>query len=221
MDLLNGYKTKPMYYAVGCKCGHVGKGKFIPIIFGIKATSGEEASLLARDMPRVKHDSQDAILFCINIDEEQYRSIRIINKCDPYLIAKNGQEHNTFYYELDKRTMFEPLHYVYTRKNYVRLAESYKGEVEYARRNENCNGENNFGEFTNREYPEHLVFQNYLTQNVRYSKQSITDMVQKYIDVNIRALRDNPTIAKFVETSFAEGPAMTVNQLKNNQPLEQ
>ena len=60
------------YYAVTCKCGHVGKHTYMPITFPIKASDGKEAARVARTFPRVKHDKKDAILDVREIDYEEY-----------------------------------------------------------------------------------------------------------------------------------------------------
>lgn len=61
-------QMKSKFYRVTCKCGHVGKKHFIRIAFPVNADSGEEASEIARRIPRVKHDHKDAILDCREID---------------------------------------------------------------------------------------------------------------------------------------------------------
>ena len=50
------------YYEVTAKCGHVGKGFYIPITFPVRAKSAAEAASVTRAFPRVKHDHKDAIL---------------------------------------------------------------------------------------------------------------------------------------------------------------
>lgn len=82
------------YYKVTCKCGHVGRNKFIPISFPIMAQNGKDAAKLARYIPRVKHDRKDAILECKEITYEEYLQLKKINKKDPYLKCKNVQEQN-------------------------------------------------------------------------------------------------------------------------------
>ena len=79
------------FYRVTCKCGHVGKNHFIRIAFSINVDSGEEASEIARRIPRVKHDHKDAILDCREIDLEEYKILQMINNNDPYLQCSNKQ----------------------------------------------------------------------------------------------------------------------------------
>lgn len=83
---------KSKFYKVTCKCGHVSKKYFIRISFPINADSGKEASQIARNLPRVKHDHKDAILECREIDFEEYQILQKINSQDPYLKCSNKQE---------------------------------------------------------------------------------------------------------------------------------
>lgn len=85
---------KSKFYKVTCKCGHVSKKYFIRIAFPINADSGKEASQIARNLPRVKHDHKDAILDCKEIDYEEYLILQKINSKDPYLQCENKQEQN-------------------------------------------------------------------------------------------------------------------------------
>ena len=82
------------YYAVKAKCGHVGKRYYYPVVFGIIANNGVEAAKVARNLPRVKHDHKDAILFVKKICLDEYNQIILANKKNPYLKCKNIQEQN-------------------------------------------------------------------------------------------------------------------------------
>lgn len=82
-----------MFEAV-CKCGHVGREKYIPIPFPIKAESRKDAAKIARDMPRVKHDHKDAILNVIKIDLRRYNELKRANNQDNYLHCQNIQDQN-------------------------------------------------------------------------------------------------------------------------------
>lgn len=92
-------------YKVIAKCGHVGKGKYIPITFAINANDGKEAARIARNIPRVKHNKKDAIINVIKIDLEEYLSLKEKNANDPYLTCKNKQEQNCF--DLEERIIHE------------------------------------------------------------------------------------------------------------------
>lgn len=79
-------------YEVECKCGHVGRKNYIVIGFPIMASSAKEAALIARYLPRVKHDHKDAILNVRKIDDIEYEEIEERNDHDLYLKCKNKQE---------------------------------------------------------------------------------------------------------------------------------
>lgn len=81
-------------YAVTCKCGHVGRNKFIPITFAVKAENGRAASAMVRRFPRVKHDRKYAIISCQKIDEAKAKIINKKNEDDPYLHCSSIQEQN-------------------------------------------------------------------------------------------------------------------------------
>ena len=85
-------KEKAKSFKVVCMCGHVGRRRYIPIAFAIKAKDGKEAAKIARGLPRVKRQRRDAVISCVEISEEQYRELRRINKEDPYLSCKNTQD---------------------------------------------------------------------------------------------------------------------------------
>lgn len=80
------------YYSVITKCGHVGKGKYVEVIFPIIASSGKEAASIARKMPRVKRDNPNAIISVTKIDYEEYMFIKERNKNNSYLYCKNIQD---------------------------------------------------------------------------------------------------------------------------------
>ena len=81
-------------YEVACKCGHVGRTRYIPIHYPIKAQSGKEAASKAREYPRVKHDRKDAILSVCKIDQRRFSELREINNRDPYLRCTCIQDQN-------------------------------------------------------------------------------------------------------------------------------
>ena len=88
IDGLNSLK----YYAVHCRCGHVGINHYIEIVFAVIATSRKEAAEKARGFARVKHNKKNAIIDCYEITREEYDAIIETNKNDPYLRCKNIQE---------------------------------------------------------------------------------------------------------------------------------
>lgn len=82
------------YYKVVAKCGHVGRNKYIPQTFAVKAESGEEAASRVRNFPRVKHHKKDAILLVKKINYEEYLLINELNDNNPYFKCKSKQEQN-------------------------------------------------------------------------------------------------------------------------------
>ena len=100
----NNIPKLEMFVAV-CKCGHVGREKYIPIPFPIKAESRKDAARIARDMPRVKHHHKDAILNVIKIDLRRYNELKRANNQDNYLHCQNIQDQNAI--NLSDRLMDE------------------------------------------------------------------------------------------------------------------
>ncbi len=80
------------YYEVTAKCGHVGKGFYIPIGFAVRAETASEAATVTRTMPRVKHDHKDAILSVREVDVFEYDDLQQVNRYDPYLQCRNRRE---------------------------------------------------------------------------------------------------------------------------------
>lgn len=82
------------YFKVVCKCGHVGKKFFVRVAFPIEAIDGKNAANIARFLPRVKHDYEDAILSCERITFEEFQRLKVQNQNDPYLKCTNVQDQN-------------------------------------------------------------------------------------------------------------------------------
>lgn len=80
------------YYAVVCKCGHVGKNNYILITFPIIASNKKEAARIARDIPRCKHHHKDCIREVTEVSRDAYLEIINKNNNDPYLKCKCIQE---------------------------------------------------------------------------------------------------------------------------------
>lgn len=80
------------YFEVVAKCGHVGRGHYVPISFAIIAENGKEAAKITRQMPRVKHHNKYAIISVNKIDYERYQEIINENHNDPYLRCHSKQE---------------------------------------------------------------------------------------------------------------------------------
>ena len=93
-----------MFEAV-CKGGHVGKSHYVVISFPLMAQSKKDAARIARGLPRVKHDYQDAILNVFKIDKKRYFELIEINNHDPYLHCTCIQDQNAI--DLSGRLMDE------------------------------------------------------------------------------------------------------------------
>ena len=95
------------YYSVKCKCGHVGAYRFyIPIEFGVIATSKKEAAEKARWIPRCKHHQKDCILDVKEITRSEFLELNEKNRHDPYLQCHSIQEQRN--YDLSNRLVPEP-----------------------------------------------------------------------------------------------------------------
>ncbi len=80
------------YYRVLVKKAHCGRNKYILDTIPVTATSASEASRIARDCPRVKHDHKDAIRCVTEISFAQYTQELIAYKNNPYNQCKSIQE---------------------------------------------------------------------------------------------------------------------------------
>ncbi len=75
--------TLNFYYKVVAKCGHVGRGRYIPIPFYVKANSASEAANYVKGFPRVKA-MRDNIISVDEITSEEYKAGREENRNNPY-----------------------------------------------------------------------------------------------------------------------------------------
>ncbi|GHU62897.1 hypothetical protein FACS189445_6080 [Spirochaetia bacterium] len=91
------------YFSVRCKCGHVGKGNFIPLEYPIYAATAKDAAAIARNKGGVKHHHRDAIISVEEIAQEQYQLLRRAQSADPYW---KGARMNI--YNLTERIQKEP-----------------------------------------------------------------------------------------------------------------
>lgn len=96
------------YYAVKCKCGHVGRDCYIPIEFAVIASSKKEAAEIGRNIPRCKHHHKDCILNVRELSYQEYIKLNKDNANDPYLHCKSIQEQSLF--DLSDRLVADP-HY--------------------------------------------------------------------------------------------------------------
>ncbi len=94
-------------YSVLCKCGHVGRHRYMPIHFPVIAESKKEAAKIARDLPRVKHDHKDAILEVKQISEREYWNLKTENAQDPYLKINSKYQQKDIKHIIDERAVLE------------------------------------------------------------------------------------------------------------------
>lgn len=95
------------YFNVTCRCGHVGKGRYVPISFPVIANSRKEASKIGRDIPRVKHHNKKAIISCTEISYQAYLELRKLNAKDEYLRCKNIQQQRAIE-NFESRIVYDP-----------------------------------------------------------------------------------------------------------------
>lgn len=109
--VLNDAKNRQRFYAVHCRCGHVGLGHYVEIVFAVIANSRKEAAKIARGFARVKHNKKNAIIDCYEITREKYDEIIEANKNDPYLKCKNIQEQRSID-GFESRILEEPINVI-------------------------------------------------------------------------------------------------------------
>ncbi len=85
-------RENSMFYRVKAKCGHVGRNHYIEKNFYVIASSGKEAALRVRYLPRVKHDRKDAILNVEQISQDEFNIGIEINRADNYFKVTNSSE---------------------------------------------------------------------------------------------------------------------------------
>ncbi len=83
------------YFAVVCKCGHVGRNNYILIAFPVIANSKKEAARIARSIPRCKHHHKDCIRDVTEVSYENFIKLKHENNRDPYLKCSCIQEQRT------------------------------------------------------------------------------------------------------------------------------
>lgn len=80
------------YFKVIAKCGHVGKGNYVPVAFAVKAESRSAASQKVMTYHRVKKQLSDAIISCDEIDKKSYKELMSVNDNNPYLQCKCNKQ---------------------------------------------------------------------------------------------------------------------------------
>lgn len=86
--------SEEKYFLVTAKCGHVGRHRYMPITFAIKANTRKEASDIVKNKPRVKRHHKDVILNNERVSYERYVEQIKVNYNDPYLKIKRKGEQN-------------------------------------------------------------------------------------------------------------------------------
>ena len=110
------------YYEVTAKCGHVGRGYYIPIGFAVRAETASEAATVTRTMPRVKHDHKDAILSVREVDVFEYDDLQEVNRYDPYLQCRSRREQMMEYDAIYNRLVEERRSSVWCEKEFSEKA---------------------------------------------------------------------------------------------------
>ncbi|MCR4874744.1 MAG: hypothetical protein K5923_03245 [Clostridia bacterium] len=96
------------YFIVEAKCGHLGHGRYIPILFPIKAEDGKEAADIAKGLPRVKKNIKGgAILSVTRVGYLAYKAQKVLNEMDPYLMVHNKQEQDVIMPLIEHRICYE------------------------------------------------------------------------------------------------------------------
>ena len=72
-------------FAVIAKCGHCGRGYFIPVMFSIYCKDIKTAIERVKAIPRVKHDQKDVIIDAFEVTKYQDYFIKAVDDHDPYL----------------------------------------------------------------------------------------------------------------------------------------
>ena len=106
------------YYLVICKCGHVGRTKYVEKAFPLKASSKKEAAKIARRKGRVKHDDKYAIRSVAEISKEEYLKQLKIHHSDQFFKVHSVQEQRARCPEVYNLVQIEKqLQPTYKRKN--------------------------------------------------------------------------------------------------------
>lgn len=73
------------YFAVIVKCGHSGKGYYIPIMMTAKCKDMESAIEYVKTIPRVQRNKKDVVIDAFEITADERHFIEAINNHDAYL----------------------------------------------------------------------------------------------------------------------------------------
>lgn len=84
------------YFKVIAKCGHVGKGHYIPKEFYVMANDKKEAAARVRWFPRVKHHWKNAIEEVCEIQKNEYDLGEANTKNDLYFRVTNSTDQRIY-----------------------------------------------------------------------------------------------------------------------------
>lgn len=73
------------WWAVAVKCGHVGKGYYVPILFPAKCETAQDAIKCVLNTPKVKRDCEGVVLTVFEMTPFEKFILRCINDKDLYL----------------------------------------------------------------------------------------------------------------------------------------
>lgn len=73
------------WWAVAVKCGHVGKGYYIPVLFPAKCATAQDAIKCVLNTPKVKRDTNGVVLTVFEITPFEKFILRCINDKDLYV----------------------------------------------------------------------------------------------------------------------------------------
>jgi hypothetical protein len=97
------------YFVVEAKCGHVGRDRYIPVCFPVRARNASVAAYHVRKKPGVKHHHSDAILSVREVDYIEFVLFQLVFRYDLY-----WKRVNKYGAALDDRVREEtPHHLIY------------------------------------------------------------------------------------------------------------
>ncbi|MGI6725903.1 MAG: hypothetical protein ACOX62_06890 [Christensenellales bacterium] len=95
------------WFLVTAKCGHVGRGRYLPVTFAVIAQNARHAAARARQYPRVKRHHKNAILRVEEIGKQTYLAAIEQNNQDPYLRCRSRKEQAPYEEQIQARTLPE------------------------------------------------------------------------------------------------------------------
>lgn len=146
-------------YAVIAKCGHCGRGYFIPIMFSIYCKDVYTAIERVKAIPRVKHDQKDVIIDAFEITQYQDYFIKAVCDHDPYLRGFHDKDSP----EVESRRMLNEIRIEELLKQNQGLSESQLQELIKTAEN----------------YPETMVLQRYYAPTIQGGRVNFPKKVNR------------------------------------------